>query len=52
MPIEVLFPRFEDNECKVYLATGEVYEKEETTSTSRSPRLAKDLEFVRDFWFR
>ena len=49
MPIEVLFPRFEDNECKVYLATGEVYEKEETTSTSRSPRLAKDLEFVRDF---
>ncbi|RCK65804.1 Topoisomerase 1-associated factor 1 [Candida viswanathii] len=49
LPIELLFPRFEDAETRLYLATGELYEKPELESTSRAPRLAKELEFVRDF---
>lgn len=49
LPIEVLFPRFEDQETRVYLATGELYEKQEESSSTRVPRLAKELEFVREF---
>ncbi|RLV95131.1 Topoisomerase 1-associated factor 1 [Spathaspora sp. JA1] len=46
MPIELLFPRLEDLSSKIYLSTGEIYIKPDNTS---SPRLAKSLEFSRDF---
>ncbi|KAL6451255.1 hypothetical protein SBY92_002594 [Candida maltosa Xu316] len=49
LPIELLFPRMEDTETKVFLATGELYEKPESNSYIRGAKLAKDLEFVRDF---
>lgn len=45
-PIEILFPRFEEPECTLFLATGELYTKPETKKSL--PRLAKDLEFTRD----
>ncbi|KAG7663544.1 TOF1 [[Candida] subhashii] len=48
-PIEILFPRFEDAGNKTFLATGELYYHPEKESTStRQPKLAKPLEFVRD----
>ncbi|CAI5759782.1 unnamed protein product [Candida verbasci] len=46
-PIEILFPRFEDTASRIFLSTGELYEKPE--AETRGPRLAKDLEFVRSF---
>lgn len=45
-PIEILFPRFEEPECTLFLATGELYTKPETKKSL--PRLAKDLEFTRE----
>jgi replication fork protection complex subunit Tof1/Swi1 len=47
MPIEILFPRFENQESKVYFATGELYEKPQKRSLR--PQLAKSIEFTRDF---
>lgn len=47
-PIEILFPRFEDIEYKVYLATGDLFLKPEKTNKNSMPRLAKEVEFIRD----
>lgn len=47
-PIEILFPRFEDMEYKIYLATGDLYLKPEKSSKQSSVKIAKDIEFIRD----
>lgn len=47
LPIELLFPRFENQESKVYFASGEVYEKPQ--KSSQAPQLAKPYEFTREF---
>lgn len=44
-PIEILFPRFEEQSVKAFLNEGELVVK----STNSQPRLAKDVEFIRDF---
>lgn len=45
--IELLFPRFEDNEAKTFLSQGELFTKDQTTKSQ--PLLAKDIEFINDF---
>lgn len=47
LPIEVLFPRFENQESKVYFATGDIYEKPQKNLLQ--PHLAKPYEFIREF---
>lgn len=47
LPIELLFPRFENQESKVYFATGDVYEKPQKSSLH--PQLSKAYEFIREF---
>lgn len=47
-PIEILFPRFEDMEYKIYLATGDLYLKPEKNNKRSSVKIAKDIEFIRD----
>ncbi|CAH6719158.1 topoisomerase 1-associated factor 1 [[Candida] jaroonii] len=44
-PIEILFPRFEEQAAKSFLNEGIIVAK----SNSSQPRLAKDVEFIRDF---
>ena len=46
MPIEVLFPRFDDTEYKGYLAVGDIEVK--PTEAKSQPKLAKQIEFTRD----
>lgn len=47
-PIEILFPRFEDTEFKVYLATGELHERIEKDRAHGTPKIAKEIEFIRN----
>lgn len=47
-PIEILFPRFEDMEYKTYLGTGDLYVKAERGNKKSNPRLAKQVEFIRN----
>lgn len=45
-PIELLFPRFEDSQFISFLASGEISQKVESSS---QPRLAKLIDFIKDF---
>lgn len=45
VPVEVLFPRFEDLAAKTFISVGEL---DETDVDISEPRLARDLEFVDD----
>ncbi|CUM68359.1 uncharacterized protein PRCAT00006081001 [Priceomyces carsonii] len=49
IPIEVLFLRFEDLELNTYLASGDLYIRPDVSSKNNKPKLAKELEFIRDF---
>lgn len=48
-PIELLFPRFEDIEFKTFLGTGELAKS--NTDSKSQPKLAKEIEFIREFPF-
>lgn len=45
LPIELLFPRFEDPEARTFVSTGELYLKPDK---ALAPRLAGEVEFVRE----
>lgn len=47
-PVEILFPRFEDMEYKIFLATGDLYLKPEKNNKRSSVKIAKNIEFIRD----
>lgn len=46
-PIELLFPRIEDESARSYLTLGEVYEKPVKVPKDRAVRFAKEIEFTR-----